>query len=342
MTYTLSELAAEVNGRLIGDADHLIDGVGTLGGAGPSQITFLANAKYRKALESTRAGAVILGAADADVCPANAVVVDDPHLAYAHVSALFAPPVEVRHGMHPSAVVSGDADVHPTAWIGAHSVVGPEVTLGANVVIGPGCYVGGHCSIGADTRLVANVTIYHGCTLGERVLVHAGAVIGSDGFGFANDKGRWVKVHQLGGVRIGDDVEIGANTTIDRGAVEDTIIGEGVKLDNLIQIAHNVRIGAHTAMAGCVGIAGSSTIGEYCAIGGGAGILGHLQVADRVTVTAMSLVTKSIREPGVYSSGTPLQRNEEWHRNYARFKQLDDMARTIRRLEKELETLKKG
>lgn len=342
MRYTLGQLAGEVGGRVVGDAHCPIAGVGTLKGAAPGQITFLSNARYRRQLADTRADAVILTEEDLSFCKVNALVVARPHVAYARVSALFAPRLDAGGGIDSSAVVAPGAVIGAGVAIGAHSVVEEGAVLGEQARIGPGCYVGRDSHIGAHTRLVANVTVYHGCRIGARGLVHAGAVIGSDGFGFADDAGVWVKVHQLGGVRIGDDVEIGAGTTIDRGAIDDTVIEDGVKLDNLIQVAHNVHIGAHTAIAACVGIAGSAHIGRHCAIAGGVGILGHLSIADGVTVTAMSLVTKSIKEAGVYSAGTPLEPIDRWQKNFARFKQLDEMARKIRGLEHEIEQLKKG
>lgn len=342
MSFTLAALAQRVGARLVGDGDCVIHGVATLNGAVPGTITFLTNPRYRKHLQATHASAVILKEDDVSFCPTNALVAANPHLVYAKVAALFVPPPDAAPGIHPSAVVAPSARIEPSASIGPHCVIGAGCIIGAAVVIGPGCVLEREVSIGHATRLVANVTIYYGCRIGDRGLIHAGAVIGSDGFGFAYDRGTWVKVPQLGAVVIGDDVEIGANTSIDRGAVDNTVIEDGVKLDNQIQVAHNVRIGAHTAMAGCVGVAGSAVIGKHCAIGGGAGILGHLEIADGVTVTAMSLVTKSLKEPGVYSSGTPLERSEQWHKNTVRFKHLDEMARRLKQLEKELEELKKG
>jgi UDP-3-O-[3-hydroxymyristoyl] glucosamine N-acyltransferase len=340
--YSLGELAEQVNGRVVGDASVRIAGVGTLTHGQAGQITFLNNPRYRRYLAETQASAVILGEDDVASCPVNALVVRRPYVAYARLTALFAQQREPGGFIHPSAQVSPAATVSSTARIEANCVVGAGCSIGEQVRIGPGCVIENDCMIGDGSHLIANVTLYHSTILGQRVTIHAGAVIGSDGFGFANEGGRWIKIHQLGCVRIGDDVEIGANTTIDRGAIEDTIIGSNVILDNLIQIAHNVRIGDGTAMAGCVGVAGSAVIGRNCAIGGGAGILGHLEIADGVTVTAMSLVTKSIKEPGVYSSGTPLEPSAQWQKNYARFKQLDEMARRLRALEHELNELKKG
>jgi UDP-3-O-[3-hydroxymyristoyl] glucosamine N-acyltransferase len=340
--YSLNELADYVQGRVVGDVTCRINSIGTLTHARPGQITFLNNPRYRRYLTDTQATAVILGEEDVPHCPVNALVVKRPYVAYARLTALFAMQRERSGFIHPSAQVSSDAVVAASARIEANCVISAGCTIGENVRVGPGSVVENNCVIGADSHLLANVTLYHGTQVGQRVTIHAGAVLGSDGFGFANEGGRWIKIHQLGCVRIGDDVEIGANTTIDRGAIEDTIIGNNVILDNLIQIAHNVRIGDGSAMAGCVGVAGSAVIGRNCAIGGGAGILGHLEIADGVTVTAMSLVTKSIKESGVYSSGTPLEPSAQWQKNFARFKQLDEMARRLRALEQEINELKKG
>lgn len=340
--FTLGDIAEVARGHLTGDAAVIVRGVSTLGGATEEQVTFLTNPKYRQQLALTRAAAVILRESDAVGCPVAAIICDNPHAGYARVSALFENAPKVRTGVHPTAIVEDGAKVDTTAWIGPNAFVGTGSRIGPNVRIGPNCVVERHCTIGAESDLVANVTVYHGCTLGQRVKVHAGVVIGSDGFGFANDQGHWLKVHQLGAVVIGDEVEIGANTSIDRGAIHDTILEEGVKLDNQIQVAHNVRVGAHTVIAGCVGIAGSAVIGRHCAIGGGAGILGHLEIVDGVTITPMSLVTKSIAKPGIYASGTPLETREQWQKNFVRFKQLDEMARRLKTLEKELEELRKG
>ncbi len=320
MGYRLQELADKVGARVVGDGDILIEGVATLEGeAAPASIGFLTNPRYRKYLPGTQVSAVILTEADVEHCPLPALVVGNPHVAYAHISQLFAPGRGGESGIHPSAVIDDSAEVDSTA------------------LIGPNCIIGNECNIGEDSRLAGNVTVYYGCHIGARALIHAGAVIGADGFGFANDAGVWVKVEQLGAVRIGDDVEIGANTTIDRGAVEDTVIEDGVKLDNLIQVGHNVCIGRYTAVASSTAIGGSTIIGEYCQIAGLVGFAGHLSVCDRVVVTGMSMVSHSITEPGVYSSGTPLDDNRQWRRNSVRFKQLDDMARRIKALEKALQ-----
>ncbi|MCR6701307.1 MAG: UDP-3-O-(3-hydroxymyristoyl)glucosamine N-acyltransferase [Dokdonella sp.] len=330
--HALAELAERFDLALHGDGRGSIEGVGTLGAAGPEQLSFLASAQYRGQLASTRAGAVIVREADAAACPVPALIAADPYVAYARIAALFDHVPAAPPGIHPSAVVAAEARIADGASIGPFCVVeaGAEVEDGA--IVGPHCTIGPDCRIGAGSRLVARVTLVLRVALGRRVLVHPGAVIGADGFGLAFERDHWIKVPQLGGVRIGDDCEIGANTTIDRGAIEDTVLEADVRLDNQIQIAHNVHIGAHTALAGCAAVAGSARIGRYCLIGGGAGILGHLEIADKVTVTARSLVTHSIREPGEYSSGTPIQENRLWRRNAARFKHLDELARRVAQL----------
>ncbi len=333
--YSLAELAERFQLTLRGDGHHRIDGVGTLADATASQLAFLSNNKYTAQLATTRAGVVILHADHLDECPTAALVAADPYVAYARIATLFERVAVTTPGIHPSAVVAGSAQINVSASIGPGCVLGERVSIGAGVVLGPHCIIGDDCSIGDGSRLVARVTLVTRVQLGCRVLIHPGAVIGADGFGLAFDHDHWLKLPQLGGVRIGDDCEIGANTTIDRGALEDTVLEEDVRLDNQIQIAHNVHIGAHTAMAGCSAVAGSARIGRYCMIGGNAGVLGHLELADRVTITAKSLVTHSIREPGEYSSGVPLQDNRQWRRNAARFKHLDEFARRLSALEKD-------
>jgi len=332
--HTLGDIAARFGLDLRGDPATAIAGVATLANAGPDRIGFLANPRYRAQLAATHAGAVVLRAADADACTVAALIANDPYVAFARIAALFEPAPLAEPGVHASAVIAPDARIAPGASIGPHCVIEAGATIAQGALIGPHCIVGRDCIVGAATRLVARVTLVQNVTLGRRVLIHPGAVIGADGFGIAfdrsvSDHGGWIKVPQLGGVVVGDDCEIGANTTIDRGALGDTVLEEDVRLDNQIQIAHNVFIGAHTAMAGCAAVAGSARIGRYCLIGGGAGILGHLDVADRVTVTAMSLVTHSIRSAGEYSSGTPIQENRQWRRNAARFKHLDEFVRRV-------------
>jgi UDP-3-O-[3-hydroxymyristoyl] glucosamine N-acyltransferase len=327
--FELQELAARFGLELRGAPTGRIHGVGTLEGAGAGQLAFLANPSYRRQLPATRAGAVVLRAADAGDCPVPCLVAADPYAAFAKLAALFETPSSAAPGLHASAVVEAGAQCAASASVGPLCFVAASARIGEGAVLGPGCVVGPDCEIGAGCELVARVTLVARVRLGRRVRVHPGAVLGAEGFGLAMDGGRWLKVPQLGGVRIGDDCEIGANTTIDRGAIEDTELEEDVRLDNQIQVGHNVRIGAHTAMAGCVAVAGSTRIGRYCLIGGGAGFVGHIEVGDRVTVTAMSLVTHSIAGPGEYSSGTPLQPTRQWRRNAARFKHLDSLARKI-------------
>lgn len=334
-TTTLGAIAAQFELELRGDPTHVIDGVGTLATATPSQIGFLANPRYRSQLQTSLAGAVVLRDEDASAWKGGCFVAADPHVAFARIAALFERAVPAKSGVHPTAVVAAGALVAASASIGPFCVIEADAEIGDGAVLGPHCVVGRACRVGAQSRLVARVTLVQDVTLGRRVLVHPGAVIGADGFGLAFEKDHWIKVPQLGGVRIGDDCEIGANTTIDRGALGDTVLEEDVRLDNQIQIGHNVTIGAHTALAGCSAVAGSASIGRYCLIGGGAGILGHLSIADRVTVTAMTLVTHSIREAGEYSSGTPVQPNRQWRRNAARFKHLDELVRRVDAIDKE-------
>lgn len=334
-TFTASELARRFELTLHGDGDVRIDGVSTLARAGHGQLAFLANSRYRSQLADSSAGAVVMRQEDVGDAPGTALIAKDPYTAFAKIAALFEAKPAHAPGIHASAVIDPTATISPTAQIGPFVVIGAGSTVGDGCVIGPGCVIGENCEIGAGSELIARVTLVTRVRLGQRVLIHPGAVIGADGFGLAMDAGRWVKVPQLGGVAIGDDCEIGANTTIDRGALEDTVLEEDVRLDNQIQIGHNVRIGAHTAMAGCSAAAGSARIGRYCLIGGAAGVLGHLEICDRVVITAMSLVTSSIREPGEYSSGTPLTDNRTWRKNAARFKQLDVLARRVLAADKE-------
>lgn len=337
MSYSLRDIAEELGATVHGDGNCRIDRVATLADAEPGSISFLANRRYRPQLLCTRASAVILEQEFLTSCPVAALVVSNPYLGYARVAALLAPTPPARHGVHPSAFVSDKATVAPSAYIGPQAVVGDQASVGARSHIGPGCVIDRGAAIGDDCTLKANVTICHDVRIGDRALLHPGAVIGADGFGIANDGGVWVKVPQIGSVIIADDVEIGANTTIDRGALADTVIEEGVKLDNLIQIGHNVRIGAHTAIAAGVAIGGSATIGKRCTIGGAASIAGHLEIADDVHLTATSAVPNTISEPGLYSSGMPIQDNRSWRRNVARMRQLDDMAKRLRMLEKKLD-----
>lgn len=339
-TFTLAELAAELapelDARVQGDGSQLITGLAALQDAGPTDLTFLANRQYRKLLAETRAGGVLLTEADAADFSGNALVVADPYLAYARLSHQFDPRPRPQAGVHPSAVIADTAVVDPTASIAAGVVVEADAVIGANVTLGAHCYIGERCRIGAGSWLAPRVTLYHDVRMGERTVIQSGAVVGGEGFGFANSRGQWHKIAQIGGVLIGDDVEIGANTTIDRGALSDTVIGNGVKLDNQIQIAHNVQIGDHTAMAACVGISGSTRIGRHCMIAGGVGMVGHIEICDNVFVSGMTMVTRSITEPGAYSSGTAMQTAGEWKKSAARIRQLDSLAKRIQQLEKEL------
>jgi len=333
---TLSDIIARLGGRLHGQAELVIDGVAPLDRAREGQLSFLANPKYRSQLATTRASVVVVDERTEVPEGLSAIHADNPYLYFARVVALLNPPREFAPGIHPHAVVDGT--VHARAHVAAGAVIEAGACVDEGAVIGPGCVIGPDCRVGRDTRLSANVTLYAGCTVGERCLIHSGAVIGADGFGFARtEEGQWVKFPQVGGVRIGNDVEIGANTTIDRGAMTDTVIGDGVKLDNQIQIGHNVEIGDQTAIAGCVGIAGSTRIGKRCMIGGQAGIIGHLSIADDVVVSAGTLVTKSIKTAGVYTANLPLQTHTEWVRNFSRLRHLDAMAQSIRTIEKRLD-----
>lgn len=335
--FKLAELAAIVGAELIGTPDLSISGLATLQNAQSGQIAFLDNVRYRKYLPSTKASAVILTATNKDICPTNALVVKNPYLAYAKVATLFDQKPLPTSGIHPSVVVGSNSEIDPSVSIGAHSVIGSGVTIGKNVVIHPNCVIGDNTTVGANSYFYPRVTLYHGIHIGEEVILHSGVVIGSDGFGFAQDNGIWQKVPQLGSVWIGNRVEIGANSAIDRGAIEDTILEEGVKIDNLVQIAHNVVIGAHTAIAGCVGIAGSVRIGKYCAIGGGVGIAGHITITDKVIITGGALVAQSIEESGIYTSGFPAQPTLSWKKTIVRVNQLDSMMQKIKDLEKILE-----
>jgi UDP-3-O-[3-hydroxymyristoyl] glucosamine N-acyltransferase len=336
--HALGEIASRFGLDLRGDATTPILGVATLAGAGAQQLSFLANPRYRAQLAESHAGAVVLRAADAEAFGGAVLIADDPYLAFARIAALFERTPAATPGVHASAIVGEGARIAASAAIGPLCVIDADTEIGEGAVLGPHCIVGRGCTIGAQSRLVARVTLVQDVRLGKRVLVHPGAVIGADGFGLAFAKDHWEKVPQLGGVVVGDDCEIGANTTIDRGALGDTVLEEDVRLDNQIQIAHNVFVGAHTAMAGCAAVAGSAKIGRYCLIGGAAGILGHLEIADRVTVTAMSLVTHSLKAPGEYSSGTPIQENRRWRRNAARFRHLDEFVRRMDAASRETES----
>lgn len=334
MTYTLADLAEHVGANLSSGHDCIVTGVATLQSAKQGDVSFLANSHYKKFLVSSNATAIVLSQQDSEHCSAHVIVCADPYLAFARIATLLHPEEISRPGLHATAVIAGNALVDPTASIGAHCVIESGAIIGGEATIYPGCVIGRNAKIGNNCRVMANVTIYKECEVGSGCLIHSGAVIGADGFGIAPSKSGWVKVPQLGRVIIGDDVEIGANTTIDRGALGDTVIGDGVKLDNLIQIAHNVKIGDHTAIAACTAIAGSTSIGRNCVIAGAVGIVGHLEIVDGVTVTAMSLVTKSLTEPGVYSSGWGAQPQSSWQRQVAGLRRLPNFMRRLRGLGK--------
>ena len=342
VSYSLQELVERFGGEIVGDPAVRVSRVATLDNAAADAVAFLANPRYRKQLGSTKAGAVIIGPGHRDDTSCPRIVHEDPYVCFARVSALLAPPRHARPGIHPTAVVDPQAHVDPGAEVGPHASIGRAARIGPGAVIGAGSTLGENTSVGRDCHLHANVSIYGGCTLGERVIVHSGAVIGADGFGIAFDRDHWVKVPQIGGVRIGNDVEIGASTTIDRGAIEDTVIEDGVKLDNQIQVAHNVRIGAHTAIAACTGIAGSVHIGRYCRIGGAVGIAGHVTITDHVEVSGHTSITKSIDKPGVYSGVYPFEPNREWRRNAVQLRHLDRLAQRIAVLENQLAELTRG
>ena len=337
ISHTASELARRFGLELHGDGDTAVTGVATLAHAGPGQLSFLANPRYRSQLEGSQAGIVVLRAEDAAHAPHAALIARDPYTSYARISALFEKLPQRTAGIHPSAVIDPAAQVADNVHIGPFVSIGAGSVIEDGAVIGAGCVIGEDCVVGAGSELIARVTLVARVRLGKRVRIHPGAVLGAAGFGLAMEAGRWVNVPQLGGVRIGDDCEIGANTCIDRGALEDTVLDEDVRVDNLVQIAHNVQIGAHTAIAGSTGIAGSAKIGRYCLLGGAVGVVGHLEICDKVVVTGKSVVRNSITEPREYSSGTPLTDNRTWRKNAARFKQLDTMARKLGAISKEKE-----
>lgn len=331
---SLNQIVAVLGGSLRGDGTRHVSTVGALATAGGSALSFLANPRYRTQLSATRAGCVVLRAEDAPACPVTCIVVPDPYTYYAQAASLVIPPAAIDGGVHPDATVAPTAVVHGEAWVGPRTVVGENVIIARGAYVGPGCVLGDGVEIGSNSKLVANVTVISHARIGSACLLHAGAVIGADGFGIAWDGQRWIKVPQLGSVVIGDHVEIGANTTIDRGAIDDTVISEGVKLDNLIQVGHNVRIGAHTVIAACTGISGTTTIGARCQIGGQVGIAGHLSIADGTIITGKTLVNHTIHKAGRYSGAIPMDESERWRRNSARFASLNDLARRVMRLER--------
>lgn len=330
---TLGELAAELGAELRGDPEYRVSGLATLQAAGPGQLAFLANPRYRPQLQDTRAGAVLLRQEDAEGYDGQALFLANPYLAFARLTHRFDRTPRPAAGIHPSAVVAASAVIPASACIGPLAIIGEDVVLGERVIIESGAVIQDRVTIADDSRIRSRVVIYHDCVLGARVNVHAGAVIGGDGFGFANERGQWRKIAQIGRVVIHDDVDIGANTTIDRGALEDTVIHTGAIIDNQVQIAHNVVIGAHTAIAACCGIAGSTRIGAYCILAGGVGVVGHIEICDRVQITGMTMITKSISQPGSYSSGTAFDSTDNWKKMAVRLRRLDELAQRVRALE---------
>ncbi len=337
--HSIARIAEHLGARVIGDDSAVISAINSLEQAGEGEISFLADKKRRPQLENTRASAVLVDESQAEHCPVTAIVVDNPYAAYARTASLLYPRRTHIPGIHPSAVVDDNAVIDRSAWIGPGCVIEADAVIGANANIGPHCVIGRNARIGPDTTLIASVTVTHDCELGARGLIHPGTVIGSDGFGQAPDNGQWIKIPQLGRVIIGDDVEIGANCAIDRGSIGDTVIEDGVRMDNLIQIAHNIRIGAHTVIAAQTGIAGSTTIGKHCMFGGNVAISGHLEICDQVMLGGRAEVRQSIEQPGAYCSGTPLEPMKKWLKSSARFKQIDEMHKRISELEKKLAQL---
>jgi UDP-3-O-[3-hydroxymyristoyl] glucosamine N-acyltransferase len=334
MVLSLGEIADHLGAVLYGQRTLPIQGMATLEHAGPGQISFLANRRYRRCLPTTRASAVILAPEDLPACPTAALVMHNPYLGCARALALLHPLPSRPRGIHPTAWVSPSAKVDASAWIGPQAVVEAGAAIEAGCFVGPACVIGENVVLKQSSRLVAHVTLCQGVQVGARALIHPGVVIGADGFGFANDQEVWVKVPQVGSVLIGNDVEIGANTCIDRGTLEDTVLEEGVKLDNQVQVGHNVHIGAHTAIAGCVGIAGSTRIGRHCMIGGAVNIGGHLEIPDGVHIAGASTVSNSLPGPGIYSSTMPVQESSLWRKTLARIHQIDNLARRLLALER--------
>jgi UDP-3-O-[3-hydroxymyristoyl] glucosamine N-acyltransferase len=331
---TLAELARLCDARVEGDPEVRVRQVATLQNAQPGTIAFLTNPRYRPQLAGTRASAVILAPSEEQATTLPRLISEQPYVAFARVAALLNPEPQVQGGIDAQAHVAAGAQVDPGACVAAGAFVGAGARIGPGTVLHPGVVVGRNSRVGANCRLYPNVVVYHDCVVGDRVIIHGGAVIGADGFGMAEQAGIWLKIPQIGRVIVGDDVEIGANTTIDRGALDDTVIEEGAKLDNQIMIAHNCRIGAHSAIAGCVGIAGSVTIGRHCKIGGAAMISGHLEIADHVVISGGTLVSRSIREAGVYTAVYPLARHEQWLRAAPHVRQIERLAERVRALEK--------
>jgi UDP-3-O-[3-hydroxymyristoyl] glucosamine N-acyltransferase len=334
MVVSLGELAVRFGCELRGDPDILIECVATLAEADSRCIAYLSESRNKRELAETQAAAVILNRAAADECQTAALICDNPRATFARVTTLLHPRPDVMPGKHSSAVIAASARIDPTAHVGALATIGEGTVIAPRAYIGPHCVIEEDVHVGEDVQLIARVTLCHGVKIGARTVIQPGVVIGGDGFGFAPEGGKWVKVPQVGSVRVGEDVEIGANTTIDRGAIHDTVIEEGVKLDNLIQVGHNVRIGAHTVIAGCTGISGSTVIGKGCVIGGAVGIAGHITIADGVMITGFAMVSNSLTRPGVYSSGVPVEESKIWRRQVARYRRLEELGKRVRALER--------
>ena len=333
MPASLGELATEFGCDLVGDPDTRVDRVATLANASPQSIGFLANPAYRNQLQSTKAAAVVLAEADAGDCPVAALISADPYATYARIAGVLHPPEAYPPGVHSSAVIDESASISASAHVSANAVIGKDCSIADGVYIGPGCVLGKRCSLGRNSQVLANATLVKDVQIGERTIIHPGAVIGSDGFGHAQDDSGWIKIPQVGGVVIGNDVEVGANTAVDCGAIDDTVIEDGVRLDNLIQIGHNVRIGAHTAMIGPTAVAGSATIGKRCMISGLVGVVGHVTVCDDVVITPQVLITKDIKEPGVYSGTFGAEKDMDWKRMVVRFRRLEVLEKRVAELE---------
>ena len=333
-SYTLGEIAKLLDVQLIGDDQVVINGLGTLRDAAPQQLSFLSNPAYIDQLSSCKASAVIIAENFSDICPTNKLISSAPYVSFAKASALFDRAPSPVSGIHPTAIVDNSAKLAKGVSVAANSVIGADVCIGENSEIGAGVTIGAGSALGGNCKLHSSVTLYHKVSLGSNVIIHSGSIVGADGFGFAFDGEKSIKIHQLGSVRIADNVEIGAGTTIDRGAIGDTVIGLGVKIDNQVQIGHNCIIGDHTIICGCTAIAGSVKIGRYCVMGGASGAVGHISIADKVQVSAMSLVSSSITEAGMYSSGTGHMKTSIWKRLIVRFQQLDSIAKRLKELEK--------
>ncbi|AHM72459.1 UDP-3-O-(3-hydroxymyristoyl)glucosamine N-acyltransferase [Yersinia hibernica] len=333
----LADLAQQLDAQVHGDGELVITGIASMHSAEPEQITFLSNSRYQEQLATCNAGAVVLTEADLPFCKSAALVVKNPYLTYARMAQIMDTTPQPAQDIAPSAVISPQARLGENVSIGANAVIESGVVLGDNVVIGAGCFIGRNTHIGAGSRLWANVSVYHEVVIGQNCLIQSGTVIGADGFGYANDRGNWIKIPQLGSVHIGDRVEIGACTTIDRGALDNTIIGNGVIIDNQCQIAHNVVIGDNTAVAGGVIMAGSLKVGRYCMIGGASVINGHMEICDKVTITGMGMVMRPITEPGLYSSGIPLQPNKVWRKTAALVMNIDGINKRLKAIERKID-----